>query len=40
MARVVGLDLAAAADAAGALIDRRQRVRALVRVRLGVELLM
>ena len=31
--RVVGLDLPAAANPAGSLIDRRQRVRALVRVR-------
>jgi hypothetical protein len=40
MPRLVGLDLAVAADPAGSLVDRRERVRALVRVRLGVELLM
>jgi hypothetical protein len=40
MPSIVGLDLAVTADLAGALVDRRERVRALVRVRLGVELLM
>jgi hypothetical protein len=40
MPRIIRLDLPAAADPAGSLVDRRERVRALVRVRLGVELLM
>jgi len=33
MPGVIGVDLAAPADAAGSIVDRRQRVRALVRVR-------
>ena len=33
MTGIVSLDLPAAAHAAGSLVDRRQRVRALVRVR-------
>jgi hypothetical protein len=37
---IVSRDLAVAAHLAGAIVDRRKRVRVLVRVRLGVELLM
>jgi hypothetical protein len=40
MPRIIRLDLPAAADPAGSLVDRRERVRSLVGVRLGVELLM
>jgi hypothetical protein len=40
MPRLVGVDPALPTNLAGPLIDRRQRVRSLVRVRLGVELLM